>query len=406
MPDACVADPALHAIAGIVHDIDHADGSSSTTRTRSTRPGARRRPEHPTRPRHDAMRRFVLLLLLVPGSRLLAQTRRCAAATASLTPAAWRATPTAAPSGAPRRALRTVADIPLPGPANRFDYQSVDDAARRLYVSHMNAGRLVVFDLAASTVIAEVPGLDRATGVWAVPAHHAVYVSAAGRHEVAAVDDRTLAVTARVRGVRFPDGIAYAPDEHKLFVSDEAGAADVVIDARTNAKRATIPLGGEAGNTHYDSVSHCVLVAVQTRNQLVAIDPATERVVARYELPGSDRPHGFTLDEPGRLAFVASEGSGTLQVVDLRTMRVLAAHRVGDDPDVLAWDAAWRRLYVASESGVLAAFAADGPTLRPSGTLRAPHAHTVAVDPRTHRVYLPLENVGGRPVLRVVEPAP
>jgi DNA-binding beta-propeller fold protein YncE len=149
-----------------------------------------------------------------------------------------------------------------------------------------------------------------------------------------------------------------------------------------------------------------VLVAVQTRDQLVAIDPASERVVARYDLPGSDHPHGFALDEAGRLAFVSSEGSGVLQVVDLRTMRVLSAHRVGDEPDVLAWDPAWRRLYVASESGVVSAFAAAGASLRPLGTLRAPHAHTVAVDPRTHRVYLPLESVGGRPVLRVLEAVP
>jgi DNA-binding beta-propeller fold protein YncE len=170
--------------------------------------------------------------------------------------------------------------------------------------------------------------------------------------------------------------------------------------------RATIALGGEAGNTHYDSVSHCILVAVQTRNQLVASDPASERVVARYDLPGSDHPHGFTLDEPGRLAFVTSEENGLLQVVDLRTMRVVASHRVGDEPDVLAWDAAWRRLYVASEWGIPSVFVLDGSAPRPAGEVRAPHAHTVAVDPRTHRAYLALENVDGRPVLRVLEPVP
>lgn len=329
--------------------------------------------------------------------------RACAAAPGSLGPPAWRATlPFAAPGGA----LRLVADVPLPGPANRFDYQSIDPVARRLYVSHMNAGRVVVFDLDSSRVVAEVPGVDRVTGVLAVPAHHAVYASAAGRREVVAIDDRTLAVTARVSGARFPDGIAYAPDEHKVFVSDESGGTDVVIDARTHTRRSTIPLGGEAGNTHYDSVSHCILVAVQTRDQIVAIDPVTERIVRRYDLPGSDHPHGFTLDEAGRLAFVTSEESGVLQVVDLRTMRVVGTHRVGDDPDVLAWDPAWRHLYVASESGVVSIFAADGARLRPIGTLRLPHAHTVAVDPRTHRVYLPLENVGGRPVLRILAPVP
>ena len=345
---------------------------------------------------------FVAILATSLGTQgLPGQNASCSATSSSMTPAGWKGGPIPAATG-PRGSLQVVADIPLPGPSNRFDYQSVDAAGRRLYISHMNAGRLIVVDLDSSRVVKEVPGLDRATGVWAVPAHHAVYVSAAGRHEVAVIDDRTFQLSAKIGDIRFPDGIAYAPAEHKVFVSDEAGAADVVIDARTNTKRSTIALGGEAGNTHYDSVSRCILVAVQTRNQLVAIDPASERIVARYDLPGSDHPHGFSLDEPGRLAFVTSEGNAILQVVDLRTMRVLSTHRVGDDPDVLAWDPSWRRLYVASESGVVTAFAVDGAQLHSLGELRIAHAHTVAVDPLTHRVYLPLESLNGRPVLRIL----
>jgi DNA-binding beta-propeller fold protein YncE len=298
-----------------------------------------------------------------------------------------------------------VREIPLPGPANRFDYQSVDPATGRIYMNHMNAGRTIVFDANAGKVMTEIMDLPRATGVWAVPSHHQVYVSAAGAHEVAIIDDRTLKVVARVGGIRFPDGIAYAPEADKVFVSDESGGADVVIDPNTGKKRSTIELGGEAGNTHYDSVSHCVLVAVQSGNQLVAIDPMSERVVQRYDLPGSDGPHGFTLDEPGRLAFVSSEGNATLEVVDLRTMKILETLKVPDAPDVLAWDPSWRRLYVASESGALTAFWLDGNLLRPIGEVRAPRAHTVSVDPRTHLVYLPLENVNGRPVLRIYQPA-
>ncbi len=351
---------------------------------------------------------LAVLLVLPTGGALRARiggaATSCAATPTSLTPADWHAPSLAAPAGASTGALRLVRDVPLPGPANRFDYQSIAPAARRLYISHMDAGRLVVFDLDSSKVIAQVPGVERATGVLAVSAEHAVYVSAPGRHEVAVVDDRTLKITARVGGIRFPDGIAYAPAERKVFVSDESGRADVVIDARTNTKRSTIALGGEAGNTHYDSVSHCILVAVQTRDQLVAIDPTTERIVERYDLPGSDGPHGFTLDQAGRLAFVSSEDNAILQVVDLRTMRVLSTHRVGGEPDVLAWDAAWRRLYLGSEAGVVSEFVADGATLRLVGELRLPHAHTVAVDPRTHLVYVPLQNLGGRPVLRILRP--
>jgi DNA-binding beta-propeller fold protein YncE len=321
-----------------------------------------------------------------------------------MTPSGWRV-PSAVPGKAPTAELKLVRELPLPGPANRFDYQSLVPSTGRLYMNHMNAGRTVVFDADSGRVLAEIPDVPRATGVWAVPEHHHVYISAAGNHEVAIVDDRTLKIVARVGGIRFPDGIAYAPNADKVFVSDESGNADVVIDAKTLTKRSTIALSGEAGNTHYDSVSHCILVAVQTKNQMVAIDPISETIVQRYDLPGSDHPHGFTIDEPDRLAFISCEGNAALIVLDLRTMKPIQQLKVADDPDVLAWDPVWRRLYVAAESGVLQTFWLDGNALKPAGEVRAPHAHTVAVDPRTHRVYLPLESINGHPVLRIYEPA-
>jgi hypothetical protein len=87
-------------------------------------------------------------------------------------------------------------------------------------------------------------------------------------------------------------------------------------------------------------------------------------------------------------------------------MKVVQTLKVADGPDVLAWDASWRRLYVAGERGALQAFWLDGMTLRPAGEVRAPHAHTVSVDPRTHKVYLPLENIDGHPLLRIYQPTP
>lgn len=362
-------------------------------------------PAHSEGPAPRRILRLAVGLGVVLASDVqAARAQACYATPTSMTPASWRPPP-ASPRQAPPSGLRLVREIPLPGPANRFDYQSADPSSGRIYMNHMDAGRTLVFDADSARVVAEIGDVPRATGVLAVPSRHRVYVSAAGAHTVAIVDDRTLAIVGRVGGIRFPDGIAYAPNADKVFVSDESGGVDVVIDANTGDKRSTIDLGGEAGNTHYDSVSHCILVAVQTRNQLAAIDPVSEKIVRRYDLRGSDHPHGFTIDEPDRLAFVSCEGNAALIVLDLTTMRPIQTLTVGDDPDVLAWDGGWRRLYVAAESGVVSAFWLDGKSLRPAGEVRAPHAHTVSVDPRTHRVYLPLENVRGRPVLRIYEPA-
>src|SRR6185295_19035618 len=189
-----------------------------------------------------------------------------------------------------------------------------------IYMNHMNAGRTIVFYADSSRVVTEIAGLPRATGVWAVPSHHQVYVSAAGAHEVAIIDDRTFKVVSRVGDIVFPDGIAYASGADKVFVSDERGGADVAIDAQTGAKRSTIALGGEAGNTHYDSVSRCIVVAVQTKNDMVAIDPISERIVRRYPLADCEHPHGFAFDQEGRFLFMACEENARLLVIDLRTM--------------------------------------------------------------------------------------
>lgn len=302
--------------------------------------------------------------------------------------------------------LRLVADAPLPGGASRFDYQSLDPAGGgRLFISHMGAGRLVVFDVQRGRVIGNLEGFPRVTGVLVVPAEHRAYASATGDHAVVIVDDSSLQVVARVPGPSFPDGIAYAPDERRVFVSDESGERDFVLDAKTNAVVARIELGGEAGNTQYDAGSHCIIVAVQTANQLAVIDPATAQIVRRITLDRAIRhPHGVYIDAPHRLAFIAGEESATLGVLDLRTLELRQVLPVGADPDVLAFDPAAGRLYVAAESGVVSVFEERDRTLEQLGWYRAPHAHTVAVDPATHRVYLPLADVKGSPVLRILAP--
>lgn len=312
----------------------------------------------------------------------------------------FRSMPVRAASSSPL--LKQIADVPLPGPASRFDYQSFDPVNGRLYISHMNAGHVVVYDTRANKIIANLGGFPEVTGVLVVPTLGLVYASAAGNHEVIVFNEKTLRTVARIGGVRFPDGIAYAPEAKKVFVSDESGGADLVIDAGTNRRLTSIDLGGEAGNTQYDAVSRHVFVTVQTRNQMVEIDPGTDRIVARYDLPGSDSPHGFYIDAPKREMFISCEGNAKLLVVDMRTMKVTSIHTVGDGPDVLAFDPILGRLYVSAESGDVTIFDEQGTGIRKVGELYAPHAHTVSVVPSERRVYFPLQDIHGEPVLRIM----
>lgn len=301
--------------------------------------------------------------------------------------------------------LKHVADIPLPGRTTRLDYASLDTRRNLLFIAHLGDSEVIAFDTRASRVTARIADVSAVHGVLAVPELSRVYASATGTDEIVAIDAATLRPVARMPGGHYPDGMAYAPDAHKLYVSDEYGKTETVIDVQSNRRVATIPLDGEAGNTQYDPVSRHVFVNDQTHRQLVDIDPATDRIVGRFDLPGAKGNHGLLIDSRGRLAFIACEGNDKLIVFDMRTQRVVQSFDIGSDPDVLAFDSASGTLYVAGEAGMASMFSARGPDVIKIGEGRlGRNAHVVAVDSTTHRSYFPLKDVGGRPVLRVMEP--
>jgi len=300
--------------------------------------------------------------------------------------------------------LRLVANVTLPGPSNRFDYTSLDPTTNRLYIAHMNAGQLLVFDTRSRRVLKTIaaPGVH---GVIAVPQLHRVYASATDARQLFTIDSRTGRVLRRAAAGSYPDGLVYDPAERHVFVSDESGGVEAVFDAAGH-RIATVQLDGEAGNVQYDPGSHRILADVQTRNQVAVIDPSSNVVVRRVALPGCDHPHGLYVDAPRRVAFVACDGNARLLTLDLTRLKVTGSTEVGSSPDVLAFDKSLKRLYVSAESGVVAVFAEQGRSLKKLGQgLLAPYAHTVAVDSKTHLVYFPLQSgSSGRPQLRIMAP--
>jgi DNA-binding beta-propeller fold protein YncE len=301
--------------------------------------------------------------------------------------------------------LKHVGDIPLPGRATRLDYESYDPGRHLLFIAHLGDSEVIVFNTQEARVVGRISNVADVHGVLVVPQLSRVYASATGTNEIVAIDEASMKVVARMPGGIYPDGMAYAPGLHKLYVSDETGGTETVIDVRTNNRVGTIPLGGEVGNTQFDEVSQHIFVNVQTRRQLIEIDPVTDSIVARVDLPGARGNHGLLIGPRQRLAFIACEGNERLLVLDMRTMHVIRSFDVAGDPDVLAFDPAAGALYVAGEAGIVSMFGINGTTVTKLGAGRVgPNAHVVAVDTATHRSYFPLKNVEGHPVLRIMAP--
>ena len=347
---------------------------------------------------------ILIVFAFIIGVLLVACSTSTSQGPANAQPAATTALSGATPPGT--LPLRVLADVPLTGGTTRFDYQSLDSTSGRLYIAHLGSDLMTVFDINKQSLVGDVKDLKRVHGVLAVPSLHRVYASATGSNELAVIDDQNLSILTRVPAGDYPDGVAYASKTNKIYVSDLHGQTDTVIDAKTNQRLTAIALGGGAGNSQYDSVGDRIFVTVDGREELVEIDPGLDQIVGRYPLNGCKGSHGLLIDSERRLAFAACEDNSKLVVFDLESKKATATLSVGSDPDVLAFDPSLRRLYVSAESGIVTVFDERDRGLQKVGEgLFAPNAHSVAVDSNTHRVYFPLQNVNGKPVLRIAAPS-
>lgn len=301
--------------------------------------------------------------------------------------------------------LKAVTDIPMSGGTNRWDYQSINYDNNRLYISHLGSNMVTVFDLNNQKVVKDIPLDASPYGILAVPQLHTIYVGVGGNNTVAVIDENTLEVTKYIQAGDTPDGLGYDPNTNKVFVTNEHGGTVTVIDASKNERIEDIPVGGTVGNTHFDPVSKKIYSVSGDDNTLVEINPVSDKVENTYETAGCSHPHGFYIDEQTHYALITCQGNNKIIVFDLDTKKILSTDTVGSNPDVLAFDPGLHHLYVAAQSGVISIFSVEKNNVKKvSEGFLADRAHTVSVDKNTHKVYFPLENVNGKPVLRILEP--
>ncbi len=199
-----------------------------------------------------------------------------------------------------------------------------------------------------------------------------------------------------------------------------------MIDAQTNEVVGHIPLGNDGkwgddvGHTRYDSDHIFVVVlplpnpddpnaVVQPPSYLVTIDPVTDQIIQpRLRLPDTCvNPHGMSIDSQQQVAFIACIDSQNVVMVDLRSMKAIGdlqhLKSVGFKPDIVALDSKLHILYVGCASGI-SVFDERGASRGSLNKLKdyiisSSSSHSIAVNDDTHNIYIPLTNVGGRPVL-------
>ena len=301
--------------------------------------------------------------------------------------------------------LKQVASIELPGPkGKRFDYLTIDPARNLLFSTHLGAGLLYVIDLKTNKLIKTFNDLPGIEGVEVAADVKKAYTSNWLENKIGVIDLDQMRLIKKIPTESKPDGIAYAPPFHKVYVSDERARAEAVVDTRKDEIVTTLHFESETGNPRYDPVSKRIYVNLQDKNVIAEIDPATDKEVAEYAVGECRGNHGMALDVEHRLAFLSCEDNNMMTVFRLDSHQPIASFPQAKGGDVIAFDAGLNRVYVACYAGAISVFHEDDPThFRNLGDVPVQkRVHSLAIDPATHKLYVPEEQENGAPAAKIV----
>jgi len=276
-------------------------------------------------------------------------------------------------------------DIKIGGEGG-WDYLSVDAAARRLYVTH--GTKVVVIDLDTEAVVGEIADTPGVHG-FAIAADLGRGFSSNGAENKAGIYDlKTRALIAKVDTGGNPDSILYEPDTREVYTFNGRGQNSTVFDAKTGAVIATIPLDGKPEFAQYDAKAGRVYVNIEDKSVILAIDAKTHAVAASWPLAPGEEPTGLAFDPTTRRLFATCDK--VLVVLNPDTGKVVTTLPTGDGVDAVAFDPANKYVFASGSDETLTLARVDSADkLTLVQTLKTPaRARTLALDPKTHNLYL------------------
>jgi YVTN family beta-propeller protein len=271
-----------------------------------------------------------------------------------------------------------------------YDYVSVDSTAQRLYMAR-NDGVMTV-DLKTNKVTPRFVAGDDVAAVLIIP-NTSLMLSTNWKSNQATLFDRlTGQVKAQIAVGKGPDAALYDPASKLVFVMNGESNDVTLVDVTKTAAVATIPVGGKPEAAASDGQSR-VYLNIEDTAEIVVIDSAAHKVVARYAMKGCEEPTGLALDPTIGLLISACHNS-VAKLIDARTGADKGSAKIGEGADGAIFDAAKRLVFIPSNNGTLTVLKLD--TNGKAQLVQQVHTHegarTAALDPTTDRLYLPSAN--------------
>ncbi len=293
--------------------------------------------------------------------------------------------------------------IPLPGDAG-WDYLIADAANRHLYVSH--GSEVQVVDLDTGKQVASIGGMKRIHGIALADELNKGFISDGGENVVVVFDLKSNAVSKKIKAGENPDGILYEPTKKRVYAFNGGSRDATVVDAEAEKTIATIPLSGKPEFPATDGKGN-VYVNIESRNSLARLDADGTKVKEEWPLESCEEPSGLAMDAGGRRLFSVCSNK-TMIVTDADSGKQVAKVAIGEDPDAAGYDPENKLVFSSNSDGTLTVVkeeSADKYTVVQNLETEK-RARTMALDAKTHKIYLSCAAFGPPPAATTDNPHP
>lgn len=285
-----------------------------------------------------------------------------------------------------------------------WDYLTADAESRRLYISR--ATHVIILDLDSGKNVGEIGDTPGVHGIALAPELGRGFISNGREGTVSIFDLKTMAASSKVKVGENPDAILYDPATKRVFTFNGRSQDSTAIDGASGKVLGTIKLDGKPEFAASDGKGG-VFVNIEDKSELVAIDPNKLEVKSKWPLAPCESPSGLAMDRKNRRLFVGCDNK-MMAVVDADSGKVLATPAIGDGVDATAFDDETGLAFASCGEGVLSVIREDSPekfSVAESIPTQS-GARTMALDSKTHNVYVVTAKFGPPPAATADNPHP
>ena len=288
--------------------------------------------------------------------------------------------------------------IPIPGQGS-WDYLTIDDAARRLYVSH--GTQVEVLDVDSGAIVGKIENTLGVHGIAVAVDLGRGFVSDGQSSTVTIFDLKTLKTIAEVPAGKKPDAIIYDPATSRVFAFNGGSNSATVIEAKDGKVAGTIDLGGGPEFAAADG-NGFVYDNLEDESLVLKINSRTLKVEQRWPAAPCASPSSMAMDRANRRLFLGCR-SKVMAVMNSETGQVITTLPIGDHVDATAFDDETRMIFNSNGEGTVTVIHQESPDKYSvvETVKTVPRAKTSALDPKTHQLFLSTAEAGQFEVLVV-----